>query len=306
MLDPTRRGRIESAVDSFGEFCRVDPQLSVVLAGDPFLQGSVATGTAVRPLSSDEFDVDVIFPFALARFNPPYRNPKSIFDWFISRLRTRELYANRLIPKDRCARIDYAGDFHVDIIPSTADVTEHRPYAVPARDLSDWISNDPLGFGNWVASIDQRGNGQDGNGDGYFVRCVRYMKRWRDEVFGEESAVSSILLVTMLGKHDPSIKNYYPALTNPLFPEYQTDAAYLYDMLRLTHSCLQQPVSGAFCHPTLPNEDLASGWDDNYLALFLQRLDQCINYIWNGIIAQTEPDTIQHYRKAFRDTFPAA
>jgi hypothetical protein len=49
------------------------------------------------------------------------------------------------------------------------------------------------------------------------VRCIRYMKRWRAEIFGEESAVSSILLVTMLGKHDPSIKNYYPALTNPLF-----------------------------------------------------------------------------------------
>jgi hypothetical protein len=64
-LDDTRRGRIESALSAFGNFCKADAELSAAADGDPFLQGSVATRTAVRPLATDEFDVDVIYPFRL-------------------------------------------------------------------------------------------------------------------------------------------------------------------------------------------------------------------------------------------------
>ena len=109
----------------------------------------------------------------------------------------------------------------------------------------------------------------------------------------------------MLGKHDPaSPLEYYPPLENPLFPQYQAEAAYLYDMLRLTYSCIQQPMSGAFNNPTLPSEDLARGWDQTYLALFLQRLNACIVNLWNGIVSHTEADAIQHYKRALGGTFP--
>jgi len=304
-LDPTRSNRIESAIGAFISFCQEDEQLSVAMSETPFLQGSVLTKTAIKPLTGDEFDVDVIYPFSLWKFQNPPPSPKAIIDWFILRLKNRPFYAARLIPKNRCARINYAGDFHLDIIPSTKDVPEHQPYAVPARDLGSWITNDPRGFAGWVQTRDVRAGGIDTNGDGRFVRCVRMMKRWRDAFFGEQSAVSSILLVTILGKHDPTVKTYTPPLQNSLFPQYQTDAAYLYDMLRLTHSCLQGRLhQSTFHHPTILDEDLARGWDENYLQLFLERLQKCIAHIHKGIYAQTEAESLLHYGNAFGPTFP--
>jgi hypothetical protein len=304
-LDLTRRNRIDSAISAFVSFCREDEQLSVAMSENPFLQGSVHTKTAIKPLTGDEFDVDVIYPFSLWKFQNAPPSPKGIIDWFISRLKNRQFYAERLIPKNRCARINYAGDFHLDIIPSTREVAEHQPYAVPARDLGSWITNDPRGFAEWVQTRDVRSGGIDTNGDGRFVRCIRMMKRWRDQFFGEQSAVSSILLVTILGKHDPTVKTYSPPLQNSLFPQYQTDAAYLYDMLCLTYSCLQGRIhQSTFHHPTIQDEDLARGWDETYLRLFLERLQKCIDHIQKGIYAQTDAESLLHYGNAFGSTFP--
>ncbi|WP_165223330.1 nucleotidyltransferase [Aquisphaera insulae] len=302
-LDQTRRGRIDSAVAAFEKFCRDDEQLSAAMTGPPFLQGSVATGTAIRPIANDEFDVDVIYPFSLARFGNPTPTPKAILDWFISRLKNRAYYAERLKPKSRCARIDYAGDFHLDIIPSTTEVSSHRPYAVPARDLLDWITNDPHGFVYWVNTLDAQSGWRDASGDGRFVRGVRMLKRWRDNCFGYASAPSSILLVTMLGKHIPKA-GYVPPLQDPLYPQYQHDAAYLYDMVRLTVSCIKNPPHFAFMHPTIPGDDLARGWDTDYLELFTLRLELFALHLGQGILAQTDAEAVGRYRNAFGDTFP--
>jgi hypothetical protein len=147
MLDNTRMGRIGSELRHFTDFCSGDAEMSVALGGEPFLQGSVATRTAIRPLSSDEYDVDVVYPFRLSAFPVEHQYPRSIVAWFIGRLQNDGFYVNRLTPKDRCARIDYAGDFHVDIIPSTQEVLRHQPYAVPTRDQREWTINNPLLFG---------------------------------------------------------------------------------------------------------------------------------------------------------------
>jgi len=302
-LNATRKSRIDSAISAFIQFCREDDQLSIAMSETPFLQGSVGTRTAIRPLTSDEFDVDVIYSFSLSKFGIPLPSPKNIIDWFVSRLSQRAYYAGRLKPKDRCARIDYAGDFHLDIIPSTTDVRDHQPYAVPARDLQDWITNDPLGFAAWVKVLDYESGWRDADGDGRFVRAVRMMKRWRDQFFGFDSAPSSILLMTMLGKHIPKT-GYYPPLKNPLYPQYQHDTAYVYDMARLTVSCLKNPPCHAFVHPTILGDDLARGWQHTFLPLFISRLDRfCLN-LGEGIFAQTEIEAVKHYKNAFGDTFP--
>jgi hypothetical protein len=252
-LDSGRVDRVNAAVQRLQEFCKKDDELKMAMAGDIFLQGSVASKTVIRPSAGDEFDVDAVYPFHLNAF-PFGTTPKQITDWFLTRINQSDFYKKNLVPRDRCARIDYAGDFHVDVIPATTTLDYHKPYAVPAKDLGDWITNDPVGYVNWVEGIDSNASGIDGDGVGRFVRCCRMMKSWRDEKFSTTDAPSSIVLVTMLGKHDPSRKNYNPPLSDPLYPEYQTDLAYLYDMLRLTHSCLDAARRSAFMHPTLPKE----------------------------------------------------
>jgi hypothetical protein len=109
----------------------------------------------------------------------------------------------------------------------------------------------------------------------------------------------------MLGKHDPSIKGYNPPLQNELFPTFQYDAAYLYDMLRLTYSCLLTPHPLAFTNPVLPAEDLSRGWAEAHLTTFLLKLRTCIDDLGEGILADTESKSVDCYRRVFGDDFPS-
>jgi hypothetical protein len=180
-LDSTRRQRIVGAVARFQQFCQTDEELSAASAGEVFLQGSVATGAVIKPLADDEFDVDAVYPFDLNVFQGGI-TPAQLIQWFISRLQSSEFYKNNLLPRDRCARIDYAGDFHIDIIPATSSIAATQPYAVPAKDLGSWVVNDPIGYANWVKAIDRNAVGVDQDGVSRFVRSCRMMKRWRDEI----------------------------------------------------------------------------------------------------------------------------
>lgn len=304
-LDPTRQGRIDSALSAFRSFCDNDDQLSVAMSEPPFLQGSVATKTCIKPLSKDEFDVDVVYGFSLSKFGQPAPGPKGIHTWFLSRLNTNAFYRERLEQKPRCARIDYAGDFHVDIIPSATDLQPHSPYAVPARDLAMWKTNDPKGLAAWVKKIDLRAGGNDSSGDGRFVRCVRIMKRWRDHFFTESDAISSLLLLTFLGKHDPTITTYQPPLDTPLFKTFQNDAAYLFDMLRITYSCLNSATDSAFRNPTIPTEDLGGEWKAHHLNAFMTRLKTTIHHLHSAISeTRSEQESIRQYKNALGPSFP--
>ena len=305
MLDETRRGRIESAYATFVEFCKTDSQLATALAGEPFFQGSFSYQTIIRPTQQIEFDVDIIYPFSLEAFGYPKPGPREILNWFVGRLRERKDYADKLIQKPRCARLNYAGDFHLDIIPSTRQLRDHQPYAVPTRDLGAWITNDPVGVAHWVKQLDDRSGQADTDNENRFRRSVRMLKRWRDVSFKSHEAPSSILLLTMLGKHEASAKNYNPPMQDPLFPKYSFDAAYIYDMVRLTRSCIVLRGDQSFLHPTITNENLAAGWQEGNLNTFIKGLDELIASLQRAIWSETEAESIRFYRGAFGDSFPA-
>jgi hypothetical protein len=301
-LDATRRGRIDSAVANFIAYCENDIELHKVMAEKPFLQGSVATGTVIKPLLGDEFDVDVIYPFNLNNFNNP--SPTGIVDWFVGRLQLSADYKQRLIIKPRCARLNYAGDFHVDIIPSAKDKGDMQPYAVPTRDKVGWKKNDPKGFSAWVQNKDVASQWIDGAGDGRFKRACRFLKRWRDHRFGDESAPSSMLLITVLGKHAPPGWNYFPQVENLLYPEHQCDAAYLYDLVRITIGCIETQGHEGYMNPTIPEENLAAGWEGTHSVLFVSRLRSLADGLWKAMNAITEAEATQLYQAALGNSFP--
>lgn len=301
-LNQGRWERIDQAVSRLVEFCDSDDELRAAKNDDLFFQGSVRTRTVIKPIADDDFDVDLVYPFDLARFSSG-ATPSGIMEWFCGRLMADGVYRERLERKPRCARINYAGDFHLDVTPATQSVPQHQPYAVPAKDLGTWITTDPIGFADWIAALDARAGGGVPS-PGRFVRSVRAMKRWRDTFFDGSSAPSSILLATMLGKHDPSHQNYSPPLDSPLYPAYQNDISYLYDMLRLTHSCLTLARESSLMHPTIKGENLSQGWAEKHLDGFLRRLGATINHMRMAIESDSDATSIQHYRTAFGDTFP--
>ena len=80
-----------------------------------YLQGSIAIGTVVRPIGFNEFDVDLVahVPDLDVQLSPAAQK-KLIGD----RLRAHGNYAPLVEEMARCWRLNYAGEFHMDITPS--------------------------------------------------------------------------------------------------------------------------------------------------------------------------------------------
>jgi hypothetical protein len=132
----------------------------LVESGQPLLkhakiypQGSFRIGTTVKPVARDEFDLDFVchIPVDSSSYSSKY-----IYDLVGKVLSENGTYKKMLEPKKRCWRINYAGDFHMDITPSTIDASHYgNGEMVPDRELAIWKESNPIGFANMVNTADE-------------------------------------------------------------------------------------------------------------------------------------------------------
>ena len=107
-------------------------------------QGSVALGTATRPIRGNEFDVDLVcFLLGLTTAT----DPASVKALIGRRLRQETRYAAMLEEKPRCWRLNYSGQFHLDIAPSIANPRcANGGELVPDKKLRQWKATNPRGY----------------------------------------------------------------------------------------------------------------------------------------------------------------
>lgn len=284
-----------AAVDAFKTHCLDDAELRPAMDGAPFLQGSVADGTVIRPVNGDEFDVDVVYP-CRRLFVPGDGSPLALLNWFEGRLRQREFYDSNMIRKTRCVRINYAGDFHMDIIPAAADVPGYSPYAIPARDLKGWMTNDPQGWVSWIAGL-HRSTAPE-----RFVFAARFLKRWAALKTGS-APPPSILLLTLMGNSAPQ-RAPSRRITDPLFPTHTAHAAYMFDMVRLAILNVQGKNHRAFQHPTIRSESVSPEWRGQHLKVFHTKLASLRNALSKAIYSRSQRDAVLTYRSLFGTAFP--
>jgi hypothetical protein len=109
-----------------------------------YLQGSTALGTTVKPIGSNEHDVDLVHHLlGLGRWIEPARAKALVGD----RLKESERYRAILEEKQRCWRLNYAGEFHLDITPSISNkLCARGGELVPDRQLRCWKATNPKGY----------------------------------------------------------------------------------------------------------------------------------------------------------------
>ena len=107
-------------------------------------QGSTSLGTTVRPHRQMEHDVDLVC------FLPgvsPGASPDLVKRLVGERLRANGRYKDILVEKKRCWRINYAGEFHLDITPSITDPNGMAAgELVPDKDRHVWKASNPKGY----------------------------------------------------------------------------------------------------------------------------------------------------------------
>ena len=220
-------------------------------------QGSIILGTAVKPLVGDEFDVDLVCELNISKDS----NQSAVKRIVGRRLLQNEKYKSILHEKNRCWRLEFAGQFHMDILPAIPDIYKANGcILVPDRELKEWSPSNPKGYAKWFESrmsvikramLEARAAEDLPNNDYIrtpLQRSVQILKRHRDVVFNDnkENAPVSIILTTLAAKAYNNESDLYEALTNIInrMPE-QVDI-----------------ISGfpAVLNPTNPDENFADKW----------------------------------------------
>jgi hypothetical protein len=139
------------------------------------------------------------------------------------RLREHAKYRDMLEPKTRCWRLNYAGEFHMDITPSVPNPACRRGgELVPDRILSDWKPTNPKGYKQLFEEraalrpqlrltksatlVERSDNVEDFPAPmaakGVLRRAVQVAKRHRDHYFAKRPALApiSVIITTLASR----------------------------------------------------------------------------------------------------------
>jgi len=244
-----------------------------------YLHGSGAIGTSIKPIGRDEFDVDLI-SFIIG-FGPDVA-PSVLKAAIGKRLREHAYYASILEEKKRCWRLDYAGDFHLDISPTIANPScSNGGELVPDRKLKTWHPTNPRSyrgvFDGRAALVPQMTQTiiaaqRDAatsepfpvrqSVKGILRRTVQLLKRHRNHQFlhiSEEVAPISIIITTL------AMQSYELCVKRHVFAD---ELEVLIDTIRLMPAFIEKPVVNgrqiyAVWNETTQGENFAERWNDN-------------------------------------------
>ena len=182
-----------------------------------FPQGSIRLSTTVRPRRgaefAEEFDVDLV---ALLAIDPYRSDAGTVYQLVETALRRSPHHQDLVEPMKRCLRLNYAGEFHMDILPACLDLRRGGDCVlVPDRKLEAWKESNPRGYGKWFdqralwrpflkAAREVEGLPPNGSAEmkGPLRRAVQLLKRHRDVVFnGDDDAPRSVVLTTLAAEH---------------------------------------------------------------------------------------------------------
>jgi len=147
-------------------------------------QGSYAMGTGVKPLETDDYDIDVMLLF---NFSKDDHSPVKVKDWVYEALNK----SNRTVEyKKPCVRVQYhvAGEehFHVDFALYANNNANNKTYLSKGKPTSAtankiWEESNPKGL---KTKINTRFSDIDDQKQ--MKRIIRYLKRWKDLKFKSE------------------------------------------------------------------------------------------------------------------------
>ncbi|MGV3629872.1 MAG: SMODS domain-containing nucleotidyltransferase [Bacteroidota bacterium] len=292
-LDSTRRERMESAYNAVYDLLKKDEDFFDDIEIELYAQGSTRIGTPVKPINGDDFDLDVVLHiFELYTDHDPVK----VYNALVKALEKSEYYKSILEKKPRCVRLNYKGDFHMDILPGCMRTAfDKEKIAIPEKNMRDWSSGNPKGFSKWFldiansvkssvleglrqklmlkAQIEQEDLPDD---DVYsktpLQRSVQLIKRYRDIYFqNKDYAVSSIVLTTLMGHFYNQQDSIYQTIDE------------IMEAIREEHSkSIRTGIRFQLKNPVNPDEIFTDSWTDAHYKAFYDFIDDFYTK-WNEL-----------------------
>jgi len=270
-LTPTQYERARASYRAVGEHlsATADIRLSTALV---YPQGSIAHETANKPVGRNEFDVDAVSRMPLMNPETPPAVAKALVG---KRLRENTYYASILEEKPRCWRLNYKGEFHLDLTPSILNPgCAQGGELVPDRDLRCWKETNPKGM---LALFDRRAAlvprlllskvemsaakamiedlPQPARFKGLLRRIVQMLKRNRDLAFIATPDIAPIsVIITVL-----AARSYELCV---MTREYDTELDVLLDVVAFMPKFIEHTADGyAIWNETTQGENFAEKWN---------------------------------------------
>ncbi len=226
-LDKTRYERMKSSYEAVKDWIEADEKFFKPYKYDVYPHGSVRILTTVKPIGKDEFDLDIAVHL---KNNTPH-TPQTIYNELKRRLSEHHLYKDMMDLKNRCVRLKYAGDYHMDILPGIQESEyDQNRLNVPDRELGYWVSSNPRGYANWFIGkanlvkeslLEKALRAEKLPIDDFktkkpLQRAVQLIKRYRDVYFQNDDSykTSSIILTTIAGQFYQGEESIFETVDN--------------------------------------------------------------------------------------------
>lgn len=212
-LDATRYGLAETSYQAVAKLLENDVYVGV-LGPSMYPQGSMRLNTTVKPLVGDEYDLDFVCEFACS--TSYFSQPVEALNLIEHALRGSVAYSGMVERMNRCIRLNYQHQFHMDILPACKDFNRGGTcILVPDRKLGEWTASNPKGYAQWLDAQARRYAAdrmlekaepvpvqEPAHTKSGLKLCIQLMKRNRDVRYKDrcELAPISIVLTTLAGE----------------------------------------------------------------------------------------------------------
>lgn len=248
-------------------------------------QGSYAHGTIIKPVrDNDEFDADILIYIKDDNFDPDNFQKDyvtEIYDVF----RNNANYKQIVRRKTRCVTIDYAGDFHLDVVPCI----EHNGDNYICNRLDKiYEKTDGDGYKNWLAEKNRTVGGNN------LKKVTRLSKFLRDHK--NNFSINSILLTTILGNQIDSFDiNSY---------EFKDLPQTLKTLSNRVNDYLQaNPNMPTIQNPVLPEENFNRKWNQTKYRNFREKFEIYNKKINEAFEEKDHNKSVKKWRILFGDDF---
>lgn len=151
-------------------------------------QGSWAQRTIINPKENEEFDADFMVELEEQDGWDPSNYQDPVYETLVAYCDAHNITTSPEA-KNRCVRVTYANDMHVDVVPYVDRAGDGE--CIVNTDTNEWEDTDPGGFTTWMQA-------KDGIAKGNMRRVLRLLKYLRDHRDYYEDT-KSIILTTIVG-----------------------------------------------------------------------------------------------------------
>ena len=269
-LSDSKRKLVEERYKAVSSF--IESQPGLFLDANIYAQGSYRLRTTVKPRTGEEFDLDFVVQIDEDWNNLHFAR---VYDEFKKLLESDGRWRSLVVGKNRCIRLNYADEFHMDIIPTCTENLhgDKKRIMVPDKSEHAWMISNPEGYAQWFEAkfiaqtniylhefypgMEVRAAQELPKDDPNYLKqplqhAVQLIKRFRDVYFEKkpDKAPSSIVLTTLVGRLYEGENSIYETIQK-VVDRFRTAADFEKKSLRQFH----------VANPVLPDEIFTKEWD---------------------------------------------